>query len=350
MCQYSVRGGIVGDYHLAHLGRFAMGGFAAVIVEATGVTPEGRITYGCPGLWSDAHVPGLARVAGFLQAQGAAAGIQLAHAGRKASTLPPWLIGTGRTEPDAEHWGVVGPSAVAHYEGSAVPRALTEQDIGDLVESFAAAARRALAAGFDFVEIHGAHGYLLHQFMSPVANRRDDHFGGSLENRLRFPRMVIEAVRAAWPDGRPLFLRLSALDGIPGGWDLPDSIALSRLARDCGVDVIDVSAGGFSGGSITPRPGMFLDHAAAIRRETGSAVMAVGLMGDVGLAAGAVDTGQADLVALGRAALDNPNWPLHAARVLGQETQDLWPKQAGYAIARWPARPAPGTAATPATP
>jgi 2,4-dienoyl-CoA reductase-like NADH-dependent reductase (Old Yellow Enzyme family) len=342
MCQYSVRGGIVGDYHIAHLGRFALGGFAAVIVEATGVTPEGRITYGCPGLWSDAHVPGLARVAAVLQANGAAAGIQLAHAGRKASTLPPWLVGTGRTEPDAEHWEVVGPSTVPHDERSVMPRALTEQEIGDLVNAFAAAARRALAAGFDFVEIHGAHGYLLHQFLSPVANRREDHFGGSLENRLRFPRMVIEAVRAAWPDDRPLFLRLSAVDGIPGGWDLPDSIALSRLARDCGVDVIDVSAGGFHGGQITPRPGMFLDHAAAIRRETGGAVMAVGLMGDVGLASGAVDTGQAELVALGRAALDDPNWPMHAARALGLETQDLWTRQAGYAIARWPARPAPG--------
>ncbi len=270
MCQYSVRGGIVGDYHLAHLGRFAMGGFAAVTVEATGVTPEGRITYGCPGLWSDAHVPGLARVVDFLRSQGAAAGIQLAHAGRKASTIPPWLIGTGRTEPDAEHWDVVGPSAVPHADGWAMPHALTEGEIGDLVDHFATAARRALAAGFAFVEIHGAHGYLLHQFMSPVANRRSDHFGGSLENRLRFPSMVIKAVRAAWPDDRPLFLRLSATDGIPGGWDLPDSVALSRIARDSGVDVIDVSAGGFGESRITPRPGMFLDHAAKIRREVGS--------------------------------------------------------------------------------
>jgi 2,4-dienoyl-CoA reductase-like NADH-dependent reductase (Old Yellow Enzyme family) len=346
MCQYSVRGGLVGDYHLAHLGRFAMGGFAAVVVEATGVTPEGRITYGCPGLWSDAHVPGLARVAGFLQAHGAAAGIQLAHAGRKASTLPPWLIGTGETEPDAEHWEVVAPSALRQGEGSPLPRALTETEIGDLVDSFAAAARRAEAAGFDFVEIHAAHGYLLHQFMSPVSNHRTDRFGGSLENRLRLPGMVMTAVRAAWPDDKPLFLRLSAIDGIPGGWDLPDSIALARLARDAGVDVVDVSAGGFLEGRILPRPGMFLDYAAAIRRETGIAVMTVGLMGDVDLAAAAVDDGRTDLVALGRAALDDPNWPLHAARALGAEAQDLWPKQAGYAIARWPARP-PGRTTTP---
>lgn len=345
MCQYSVRGGLIGDYHVAHLGRFALGGFAAVIVEATAVTPEGRITYGCPGLWSDAHVPGFARVVDLLHELGAAAGIQLAHAGRKASTLPPWLIGTGDTEPGAEHWDVLGPSPVPHGEGSALPHAITEAGIGDLVDAFAAAARRALAAGFDLVEIHAAHGYLLHQFMSPIANRRTDRFGGSLENRLRFPCMVMEAVRAVWPADRPLFLRLSATDAIPGGWDLPDSIVLARLARECGLDVIDVSAGGFSESRITTRPGMFLDHAAAIRRDARMPVMCVGLMGDVALAAGAIDSGQADLVALGRAALDDPNWPLHAARALGAETQALWPRQAGYAIARWPARPASGAAA-----
>lgn len=344
MCQYSTRDGVVGDYHLAHLGRFALGGFAAVMMEATGVTAQGRITYGCPGLWSDAHIPSLARIVAFLKANGAATGIQLAHAGRKASTLPPWLIGTGQTEHGAEEWEVVGPSAVPHDAGWLMPRALSETDIGDIVESFAAAARRALAAGFDTVEIHAAHGYLLHQFMSPVANHRTDHFGGSLDNRLRLPGMVMAAVRAAWPADRPLFLRLSATDGIAGGWDLPDAIALSRLARDNGVDVIDVSAGGFAGGVIPPRPGMFLDYAAAIRQATGLHVMAVGLMGDVSLAAAAVDSGQADLVALGRAALDDPNWPLHAARALGRETSALWPKQAGFAIDRWPARAPAGEA------
>jgi 2,4-dienoyl-CoA reductase-like NADH-dependent reductase (Old Yellow Enzyme family) len=347
MCQYSVRGGLVGDYHLAHLGRFAMGGFAAVMVEATGVTAQGRITYGCPGLWSDAHISGLARVVALIKSQGAATGIQLAHAGRKASTLPPWLIGTDQTEPDAEEWEVVGPSVLPHGTGSATPRALTQTDIEDIVDNFAAAARRALAADFDLVEIHAAHGYLLHQFMSPAANHRTDHFGGSLENRLRLPGMVMSAVRAAWPADRPLFLRLSATDGIPGSWDLPDAIALSRLARDNGVDVIDVSAGGFAGSVIHPRPGMFLDYARAIRQATGAHVMVVGLMGDVRLAADAVDDGQADLVALGRAALDDPNWPLHAARALGAETSALWPRQAGFAIDRWPARPPAGTALTP---
>jgi len=341
MCQYSVRDGLVGDYHLAHLGRFALGGFAAVLVEATGVTPEGRITYGCPGLWSDAHIPGLARIAAFLKSQGAAAGIQLAHAGRKGSSLPPWLIGTGRTEPDAEHWEPVAPSAIPHVETSPKPRALTETEIGDLVEAFAAAARRALAAGFDIIELHAAHGYLLHQFLSPVANHRTDHFGGSLENRLRLPGLILNALRAAWPADRPLFLRLSAEDGIPGGWGLPDSIALARLARDSGVDVIDVSSGGFTESRFTPSPGMFLPAAAAIRQGAGLPVMAVGLMGDPALADDAINQGMADLIALGRAALDDPNWPLHAARALAAETPDLWPKQAGYAIDRWPARPGP---------
>lgn len=342
MCQYSVRDGRVGDYHLVHLGRFALGGFAAVTVEATAVTPEGRITYGCPGLWSDDHVPGLARIAAFLRGQGVAAGIQLAHAGRKGSSLPPWLIGTAETEPGAEHWEMVAPSALPHGPGSPMPRALSESGIGDVVEAFAAAARRAEAAGFDFVEVHAAHGYLLHQFLSPVANRREDRFGGSLENRLRLPTMVLDAVRAAWPAEKPLFLRLSAEDGIAGGWSLSDSLALARLAAEAGVDLVDVSGGGFAESRFTPGPGMFLPWAAEIRSQTGLPVMAVGLMGDVGLAEAAVATGQADLVALGRAALDDPNWPLHAARALGQETRATWPKQAGYAIDRWPGKPKGG--------
>lgn len=339
MCQYSARGGLVGEYHLAHLGRFAMGGFAAVMVEATGVTPEGRITYGCPGLWSDDHIHGLARIAAFVQAQGALAGIQLAHAGRKGSSIPPWLIGTGRTEPDAEHWETVAPSALPHADTSPTPRALTEAGIADLLDAFTAAARRALTAGFDFIELHAAHGYLLHQFLSPVANHRTDHFGGSLENRLRLPGMVLAALRAVWPADRPFLLRLSAEDGIPGGWGVEDSIAFARIARDHGVDLIDVSSGGFAQSRFTPVPGMYLPSATAIRQGAGLPVMAVGLMGDPTLANDAVAQGKADLVALGRAALDDPNWPLHAARALGVETADLWPKQAGYAIDRWPAKP-----------
>lgn len=338
MCQYTVRGGLVGDYHLVHLGRFALGGFAAVMAEATAVTPEGRITYGCPGLWSDDHVPGWARVVDFVKLHGAAAGIQLAHAGRKGSSLPPWLIGTGQTEPDAEHWQPLAPSARRHSDSSPEPRALTVAEIEALPEAFAAAARRALAAGFDFVEIHGAHGYLLHQFLSPLANHRTDAYGGSAENRMRLPLMVCQAVRAAWPADRPLFLRLSAEDAAPGGRTIDDSIAFARLARDLGVDAIDVSAGGFTESRVSPRPGMFLSHAQAIRSASGLPVMAVGLLGDAMLAEQAIAQGQADLIAQGRAALDDPNWPHHAARALGAETAAIWPKQAGYAIDRWPGK------------
>jgi 2,4-dienoyl-CoA reductase-like NADH-dependent reductase (Old Yellow Enzyme family) len=339
MCQYSARSGMVGDYHLVHLGRFALGGFGTVIAEATGVSPEGRITYGCPGIWSNAQEAPWRRIADFLRAEGVASGIQLAHAGRKASTLPPWLIGTVESEPNAETWQPVAPSALPHSAASPMPRELTETDIGDLVDAFANAARRALAAGFDFVEIHSAHGYLLNQFLSPLANHRTDHFGGSRENRLRLPLAVIAAVREIWPSDRPLLLRISAIDGIAGGWTLEDSIAYARAAADHGVDLVDVSTGGFDGARFDIGPAMFLASAARIRREAGVPVMAVGLMGEADLADGAIADGSCDLVALGRAALDDPNWPMHALRALGRETRDAWTRQAGYAIDRWPMKP-----------
>jgi 2,4-dienoyl-CoA reductase-like NADH-dependent reductase (Old Yellow Enzyme family) len=347
MCQYSARDGIVGDYHLVHLGRFALGGFAAVIVEATAVSPEGRISYGCPGIWSNAQEAPLRRIADFLRSEGAASGIQLAHAGRKGSGIPPWLMGTGVTEPHAEHWQTVAPSPVPHSAASAVPRELTETEIGDLVDAFANAARRALAAGFDFVEIHGAHGYLINEFLSPVANRRTDRYGGSRENRMRFPLAVITAVREIWPSDKPLFLRISAIDGIEGGWTLEDSIAFARAAADHGVDIVDVSTGGFDGARFDIGPGMFLNSAERIRHEAGVPVMAVGLMGEAELADRAIAEGRCDLVALARAALDDPNWPMHALRALGRETQALWHRQAGYAIERWPMKPAPRKARHP---
>ncbi|MCX7300873.1 MAG: NADH:flavin oxidoreductase/NADH oxidase [Rhodobacterales bacterium] len=344
MCQYSLQGGLTGDYHLVHLGRFALGGFGLVMVEATGITPTGRITYGCPGLWDDNHVAGLHRITSFLHAYGAAAGIQLAHAGRKASTLPPWLIGTSETEPHAETWRPVAPSPIPHSAASQTPQALTEAAMDDLIAAWAAAAGRADRAGFDMVEIHGAHGYLLHQFLSPVANQRTDRFGGSLENRIRFPLAVIAAIRAAWPAPKPLFLRISAEDGLPGGWTVDDAVIFCRRAGELGVDVVDVSAGGFDGATIRPAPGMFLANAARIRAECGVQTMAVGLMGDVAMADAALCDGKADLVALGRAALDDPNWALHAYRALGQESPQVWNRQSGYAIDRWPMRPAGGNA------
>lgn len=338
MCQYSARGGVVGDYHLVHLGRFALGGFGTVIVEATAVTAEGRITYGCPGLWDDAQIAGMARITALLRAQGAVAGIQLAHAGRKASSIPPWLMGTDEREADAEHWEPVAPSALLHAEDAPMPRAMSEADIEAEVAAWAAATKRAVEAGFQLIEIHGAHGYLLNQFLSPLSNRREDAYGGSAENRMRFPLQVVEAVRAAMPEDMPLFLRLSAVDGLDGGRTIEDSVAFARAARDRGVDVIDVSAGGFTGSRFEIGPGMYLPWAAQIREDAGLPVMAVGLMGEAELAAEALSDGRADLIGLGRAALDDPNWPLHAARQLGTETRALWPKQAGYAIERWPGR------------
>jgi 2,4-dienoyl-CoA reductase-like NADH-dependent reductase (Old Yellow Enzyme family) len=288
------------------------------------------------------HVPGLKRIVDFLHAQGVVAGLQIGHAGRKASNLPPWRIGTGAVLAETERWTPVAPSAIPFSASSPMPDALTEAQMDDMLSAWTSAAERAVAAGFDLLEIHGAHGYLISEFLSPASNQRTDRFGGSRENRMRFPLQVLEAVRAAWPSDRPLSMRISAEDGLPGGWSIDDSIVLSRAARDRGLDVIDVSGGGFDGSVIPPRPGMFLDWAAAIRAAVGGPVMAVGLLGDAVMAEAAVTDGKTDLIALGRAALDDPNWPMHAARALGVETASLWTKQAGYAIDRWPMRPASG--------
>lgn len=266
-------------------------------------------------------------------------GIQLAHAGRKASTLPPWLIGQG-AEPDGAMWQPVAPSAEAHGPGSQTPREMTAEEIRSLPQVFADAATRALAAGFDLIELHGAHGYLLNQFLSPIANHRSDDWGGSRENRMRLPLAVIKAVRAVWPADRPLFLRLSAVDGVEGGVTLEDSIAFCQAAADLGVDAFDVSATGFAGSSVPPGPGMFLPFAAAIRAATGKVVMAVGMMDDVTLASDALASGKADLVAIGRGALDDPNWASHAALATGTPPRQAWPKQAGYALERRPIRSA----------
>lgn len=337
MCQYSVRDGLVGDWHLVHLGRFALGGFGAVMVEATGVMAEGRISYACPGLYSEAHVAGFHRITDFLRSQGVVSGIQLAHAGRKSSSVPPRTIGHAE-EPDATHWEPVAPSAEAHGPGSPLPRALTGAEIEALPEVFSAAARRALAAGFDFVEIHAAHGYLLNQFLSPIANHRTDAWGGSRENRMRLPLAVVQSVRDAWPKDRPLFLRLSAIDGIDGGVTLDDSIAFAKAAADRGVDAFDVSATGFSGAKVTPGPGMFLPYAEAIRRATGKITMAVGMLDDVPTAVAALTEGKADMIAVGRGALDDPNWATHAALSQGIAARAAWPHQTGYALDRRPIR------------
>jgi 2,4-dienoyl-CoA reductase-like NADH-dependent reductase (Old Yellow Enzyme family) len=337
MCQYSVTEGFVGDYHLAHLGRFALGGFGLVLVEATGVTPEGRISHGDVGLWSDEHVPGLARVVDFLHAEGAAAGIQLAHAGAKASSRRPWDGGGPVTpedaRPDEEPWPTVSASAVPAGPGWPTPHALTVDELAGVRDAFVAATVRALAAGFDVVEIHAAHGYLLHQFLSPLANHREDGYGGSLEARMRFPLEVVEAVRAAWPDDKPLFVRVSSVDGAPGGVTIEDTVAFAHELRARGVDAVHTSGGGLGSGWEHPIGyGYQVPFAARVRAEADIATVAVGLIVDAHQAEAVVSGGSADLVAIGREAQDDPNFALHAARAL-TATYDVYPAQAGPRLA-----------------
>jgi 2,4-dienoyl-CoA reductase-like NADH-dependent reductase (Old Yellow Enzyme family) len=333
MCQYSARGGVANDWHLVHLGRFAIGGFGLVILEATGVTAEGRISYADLGLWDDAQIAPLANIVGFIKAEGAAAGVQLAHAGRKASTPVSWHRDLSEADKAAvgyESWVPVAPSPLIHADkpGFTTPREMSEADIREAVAAFAAAARRADEAGFDVVEIHGAHGYLINQFLSPISNKRTDRYGGSRENRMRFALEVVEAVGAVWPKHKPLFMRISTTDGSPGGWAVEDSVALAHELLKHDVDVIDCSSGGFDGYSIKPVPLYQVPFAHAVR-EAGIKTMAVGLIMDHHDAERIVADGDADLVALARTALDDPNWPIHAARTLGAEhAYELWPKQA----------------------
>ena len=337
MCQYSVTDGLVGDYHLAHLGRFALGGFGLVVVEATGVTPEGRISHGDVGLWSDEHVPGLARVAEFLRAHGAAAGIQLAHAGAKASSRRPWDGGgpvtPENTRPGEQPWPTVSASAVPAGPDYPTPHALTVEELAELRDAFVAATRRSLTAGFDVVEVHAAHGYLLHQFLSPLTNRREDGYGGSLEQRMRFPLEVVEAVRAAWPADRPLMVRVSSVDGSRDGITIDDTVAFARELKVRGVDVVDISGGGVGGGWDHPIGyGYQVPYAAQVRAEAQIGTMAVGLIVDARQAEAIVASGAADLVALAREAQDDPNFAVHAFREL-TDGYDVYPVQAGPRLA-----------------
>ncbi len=339
MCQYSARNGFADDWHLVHLGRFGLGGFALVTVEATAVTPRGRITYGDTGIWDDDHIAPLKRIVDFLHTQDAAAGIQLAHAGRKASGPIPWRGGVPETEADKQewaydHWQPEAPSPLPHAEGSQTPHELSRAEIAGLVSAFADAARRADRAGFDVAEIHGAHGYLIDQFLSPLANKRTDEYGGSRENRMRFALEVVKAVRAVWPTEKPLFMRFSVQDWHEDGWQVEDSVALARAVKALGVDVINSSSGGFAEGKVVAGPGYQVPLADAVRKGADIATMAVGLITGFAQAAEIISEGQADLIALGRAALDDPNWPLHAREALPSAETDYadWPKQAAYAI------------------
>jgi 2,4-dienoyl-CoA reductase-like NADH-dependent reductase (Old Yellow Enzyme family) len=325
MCQYSSENGFATDWHVAHLGSRAVGGAGLVFTEATAVTPEGRISPDDLGIWSDAHIDMIARIARFVQAQESVQGMQLAHAGRKGSTVAPWK-GHGAVPRETGGWEPVGPCSEAFADDYPVPRALDAAGIAEIVSKFATAAGRALAAGISVIELHAAHGYLIHEFLSPLTNHRTDAYGGSFDHRIRLCLDIVDAVRAVWPERLPLFVRISATDWAPGGWDVDQSVELSRRLRDRGVDLVDCSSGGAVAAATIPvAPGYQVPFAERIRRESGVATGAVGLITEPSQADGIVREGQADCVLLARALLRDPYWPLHAAHALGHAAP--WPPQ-----------------------
>jgi 2,4-dienoyl-CoA reductase-like NADH-dependent reductase (Old Yellow Enzyme family) len=325
MCQYSSVDGFATDWHLVHLGSRATGGASLVFTEATAVTADGRISPADLGIYHDAHIDMLSRIVRFIHTQGSAAGIQLAHAGRKASTDAPWR-GGGALDPAAGGWQPVGPTDAPFDARTRLPRALTTQEIDGVVAAFRQAASRALTAGFDVVEIHAAHGYLIHEFLSPLSNTRTDHYGGSFDHRARLLRDVASAVRQVWPDRLPVFVRISATEWTPGGCDIDESIALAKQLRPLGVDVVDCSSGGnVSGARIPVGPGYQVPFATRIRREAGIATGAVGLITTSAQADAIIRDGHADCVLLAREMLRDPYWPLRAARELGHDA--TWPVQ-----------------------
>jgi 2,4-dienoyl-CoA reductase-like NADH-dependent reductase (Old Yellow Enzyme family) len=333
MCEYSCVDGLANDWHVVHLGSRAVGGAGLVFTEATAVTADGRISPQDLGLWSDAHIDPLARVTQFIAAQGGVPGIQLAHAGRKASTYLPWGGKSGAVPPEDGGWRPIwAPSAVPFTDGWIVPTALDAAGIAAITAAFVAAAKRAYAAGFRVVEIHGAHGYLLHEFLSPLSNHRTDAYGGSFENRSRFLLEVVRAVRAAWPERLPLFVRISATDWTDEGWTIDDSVRLATLLAPLGVDLVDCSSGGNTAKYLGPPmgPGYQVALAERVRRDGRVMTGAVGMITAPEQAEAILQEGQADLVFLAREMLRDPYWPLHAARTLGVDVP--WPKQ--YARAK----------------
>jgi 2,4-dienoyl-CoA reductase-like NADH-dependent reductase (Old Yellow Enzyme family) len=333
MCQYSAEEGMAGDWHLVHLGSRAVGGTGLVIVEATAVTRDGRITPGDLGIWSDDHIEPLARIARFVNSQGACAGIQLAHAGRKASTAAPWTGGATLKTAEEGGWPVLAPSPMPFHPDDPTPIALDEAGIDGIIDAFEAAARRARAAGFQVLEIHAAHGYLLHQFLSPHSNQRDDQYGGSLENRMRLVLRVTERVRAAIPAELPLLVRISATDWVAGGWDIEQSVVLARRLKDLGVDLIDVSTGGNLPTARIPVAKRYqVPCSRRIRDDAGILTGTVGLITDPKEADDIVTGGDADLVLLGRELLREPYWALKAQHAFEEEPD--WPVQYGYAVKR----------------
>jgi 2,4-dienoyl-CoA reductase-like NADH-dependent reductase (Old Yellow Enzyme family) len=320
MCQYSAEDGVANDWHFVHLGSRAVGGAGLVIVEATAVAPEGRITPGCLGLWGEKHIEPLARIAQFVKQHGAVAGIQIAHAGRKASADLPWKGGAHLSESQGG-WPTIAPSAIP-FGGdlNKVPRAMTEADVARVQNDFVAAARRAAAAGFNWLELHAAHGYLFNEFLSPLANQRTDKYGGIFENRIRLLLDTTRAVRKVWPDPLPLAVRISAIDWKEGGWQIEDSVALAKLLKAEGVDLMDCSSGGVvPDAKITVKPGYQVPFAEKIRHGANIATAAVGYITDPKQADDIVRHGQADVVLLARQMLVDPYWPAHAAKALGHK-------------------------------
>lgn len=340
MSQYRARDGYANDWHMVHLGRFALGGAGLVYAEATAVERDGRRTHGDLGLWEDGQIKGLLRITKFLEEQGAVPGIQLGHAGRKASERRPWH---GETPVDAEDvakrgeapWAACAPSAIPYADGWSAPKEMTEDDILRVIDSFGAAAGRAAEAGFKIIEVYAAHGFLAHQFLSPVANQRTDAWGGALENRARFAVEVARSIRSKWPAEYPLAFRVSATDWVDGGLEVDDTIQVARWLKAEGVDMIDCSTGGI-GGKDRPRrmtlgEGFQAPFADQVRKGAGIPTMAVGFLWDAKFCENLLTSGQADMVALAREMLDDPNWPLHAAQHLSVgENHGLWPVEAGW--------------------
>jgi 2,4-dienoyl-CoA reductase-like NADH-dependent reductase (Old Yellow Enzyme family) len=339
MCQYSAQDGLANDWHFAHLAKFSSGGAGLIFTEAAAIEPNGRITHGDLGIWSDAQVAPLARITRFIKSQGAVPAIQIGHAGRKASMQRPWHGNGPMNESDRARgeqvWQVIAPSAVPVDNGWLVPHELTLEEIAQLKQQWKAATLRSLEAGFDVVEVHGAHGYLLHEFLSPLSNKRTDQYGGSLAARMRLPLEVARIVRDHWPTDKPVFFRVSSTDAVEGGWSIEDTVALARELKALGIDVLDCSSGGIAGSATAARVkrtlGFQVPFAARVKAEAGIPTMAVGLILEPHQAEAILQNGQADLIAIGRQALFNPHWALHAQIALDAEGDfATWPVQYGW--------------------